>query len=308
MHGLIKGKEALIRFYSRNDTYLTAALKFVIAFLALFYVRENGGVIEPLGQLTVVLIIAAFCSFLPSNALLLAGTVYLTAQFYGVSLEAAIVGGVVLIIMLLFYFCFIPKQAYVVVLTALCIGWKIPLALPLVCALMVGPGALVGIICGCAVSTLGQYLRNSKGAVDQFGEAFFNHIMELFQGLLMRRELLVTLVILTAVFLLVYLIRRMPVQYSWQIAIVSGVLVYGLLSGTSMILLDLDLSPVNLAADLMIGAAAGFLVQFFCFSLDYRKVEYLQFEDDDYYYYVKAVSKLRSSMDEGESEEGDYIE
>ena len=54
---------------------------------------------------------------------------------------------------------------------------KIPLALPLVCALMVGPGALVGIICGCAVSTLGQYLRNSKGAVDQFGEAFFNHIM-----------------------------------------------------------------------------------------------------------------------------------
>lgn len=94
MHGLIKGKEALIRFYSRNDTYLTAALKFVIAFLALFYVRENGGVIEPLGQLTVVLIIAAFCSFLPSNALLLAGTVYLTAQFYGVSLEAAIVGGV----------------------------------------------------------------------------------------------------------------------------------------------------------------------------------------------------------------------
>ena len=128
MRGLIKGKEALIRFYSRNDTYLTAALKFVIAFLTLFYVRENGGVIEPLGQLTVVLIIAAFCSFLPSNALLLAGSVYLTAQFYGVSLEAAIVGGVVLIIMLLFYFCFIPGQVYVVVLTALSIGWKIPLS------------------------------------------------------------------------------------------------------------------------------------------------------------------------------------
>ena len=124
----------------------------------------------------------------------------------------------------------------------------------------------------------------------------------------MAREILDLVIYVAVIGLVVYLIRRMPVQYSWKIAIVSGMLVYGLLSGMSMILLDTELSSVNLAADLLIGAAAGFLVQFFCFSLDYRKVEYLQFEDDDYYYYVKAVSKLRSSMDEGESEEGDYIE
>lgn len=308
MRGLIKGKEALIRFYSRNDTYLTAAVKFAIAFLALFYVRENGGIIEPLDQLTVILIIAAFCSFLPSNALLLAGAVYLTAQFYLCSLEAAIVGGTVVLILLLFYFCFIPGQTYVVVLTALCIGWRLPFAVPLVCALLMGPGALVGIICGGAAYTLAQYLHESGPGAEGSGEDFFNHILVLFQGLLRQQQLLAVLVILTASFLVVYLIRRMPVQYSWKIAIVSGMLVYGLLSGMSMILLDTELSSVNLAADLLIGAAAGMLVQFFCFSLDYKKVEYLQFEDDDYYYYVKAVSKLRSNVDDGDCEEGDYIE
>ena len=32
-----------------------------------------------------------------------------------------------------------------------------------------------------------------------------------------------------------------------------------------------------------------FLVQFFCFMVDYTRIENVQFEDDDYYYYVKAV-------------------
>ena len=34
------------------------------------------------------------------------------------------------------------------------------------------------------------------------------------------------------------------------------------------------------------------LLQFFAFSVDYSRTEYTQFEDDDYYYYVKAVPKL----------------
>ena len=35
------------------------------------------------------------------------------------------------------------------------------------------------------------------------------------------------------------------------------------------------------------------VLQGLCFQLDYRRVESLQFEDDDYYYYVKAVPKRK---------------
>ena len=34
---------------------------------------------------------------------------------------------------------------------------------------------------------------------------------------------------------------------------------------------------------------------FFVFAVDYSRTEYVQFEDDDYYYYVKAVPKLTVS-------------
>ena len=34
------------------------------------------------------------------------------------------------------------------------------------------------------------------------------------------------------------------------------------------------------------------VVEFFVLSVDYSRTEYTQFEDDEYYYYVKAVPKM----------------
>ena len=36
----------------------------------------------------------------------------------------------------------------------------------------------------------------------------------------------------------------------------------------------------------------GLLLEFFLFSVDYTRTEHLQYEDDEYYYYVKAVPKI----------------
>jgi len=42
----------------------------------------------------------------------------------------------------------------------------------------------------------------------------------------------------------------------------------------------------------IISGALAFAVQFFKYLLDYSSVEHLQFDDDDYFYYVTAVPKL----------------
>ncbi|MBQ3400195.1 MAG: hypothetical protein IJG61_02180, partial [Lachnospiraceae bacterium] len=41
-----------------------------------------------------------------------------------------------------------------------------------------------------------------------------------------------------------------------------------------------------------IGAALGFILRFFLYQVDYRSTVETQFEDDEYYYYVKAVPKM----------------
>jgi len=46
---------------------------------------------------------------------------------------------------------------------------------------------------------------------------------------------------------------------------------------------------------MIVSAIVAVVYQFFVFSVDYTRTEYTQFEDDDYYYYVKAVPKVSLS-------------
>ena len=59
---------------------------------------------------------------------------------------------------------------------------------------------------------------------------------------------------------------------------------------------DLQLNlPANMLlvfAAVLASAVVGLILQFFFFNLDYTRTERVQFEDDEYYYYVKAIPKI----------------
>jgi hypothetical protein len=46
----------------------------------------------------------------------------------------------------------------------------------------------------------------------------------------------------------------------------------------------------------VVSGGIALIVDFFCFNADYSNIESLQYEDDSYFYYVKAVPKKRSDM------------
>ena len=43
----------------------------------------------------------------------------------------------------------------------------------------------------------------------------------------------------------------------------------------------------------IISILLAYILQFFVLAVDYSRTEYTQFEDDDYYYYVKAIPKVK---------------
>lgn len=52
----------------------------------------------------------------------------------------------------------------------------------------------------------------------------------------------------------------------------------------------------KLLIGLAVTALLAYIIQFFRMSLDYTGVRKLQFEDDEYFYYVKAVPKLKVAV------------
>ena len=58
---------------------------------------------------------------------------------------------------------------------------------------------------------------------------------------------------------------------------------------------NLPVSAGSMIFGIVVSVVIALIYQFFVFAVDYTRTEYLQYEDDDYYYYVKAVPKLTVS-------------
>ena len=90
----------------------------------------------------------------------------------------------------------------------------------------------------------------------------------------------------------------MSIDYAWSIAIGTGAVVdfVVLLLGSMVMGVSLKVLPVLLGS--LISAGLAILLQLAVFSMDYSRTEYVQFEDDEYYYYVKAVPKMTIAVPE----------
>ena len=95
--------------------------------------------------------------------------------------------------------------------------------------------------------------------------------------------------------MVVYLIRRLSVDYAWIIAIVAGTVAQLLVIFVGDFVFGVSVSAGTLIFGLLVSVMLAMIYNFFFFSVDYTRTEYVQFEDDDYYYYVKAVPKMTVS-------------
>ena len=100
--------------------------------------------------------------------------------------------------------------------------------------------------------------------------------------------------------LVVHLVRTRSVDHAWKIGSAAGAAVSVIIASAGSIALDLDISFAVILVSAVLGIAVGLVLEFFFFSVDYSRSENIQFEDDEYYYYVKAVPKVGVAAPEKE--------
>ena len=98
-----------------------------------------------------------------------------------------------------------------------------------------------------------------------------------------------------AAILVVFILKNLSVDYSWSIAIVAGVITQLAVIFIGDFNFNLPVSAGSMIFGIVASVVIALIYQFFVFAVDYTRTEYLQYEDDDYYYYVKAVPKLTVS-------------
>ena len=271
--------------------YILPVLKFVLAMVYFSWINSNMGYMTALDNMFVVLILALICSILPSAMTIFAGFAMMVGHSYALGIDVAGFMLVLILFMMIVFLRFSTEQNIVVVLTPLACAFDLPVLLPVGCGLLSSAlsalPAAGGVIIYYFVRFLGsqsQILQNPEGEI-------MDRITLLSDGLMKNGEMWLTLVAFVAVILVGNLIRTRMFDYAWRIAIVAGGVTYIVIMLIGSIFMGISISVVSMIIFSVVSVLIGLVLEFFVYGGDYTRTERLEYEDDEYYYYVKAVPK-----------------
>ncbi|MGN0132003.1 MAG: hypothetical protein ACI4AA_06160 [Lachnospiraceae bacterium] len=293
MSSLLEMREGLRNFYSKYEVYLTPLFKFLLALISLLCINANIGFMDRLsGNIIIALVLSLMCSFLPMNFIVLISAAFVCAHLYTVSLECGVVAIAVFLLMFILYFRFSPKDTIVVILLPLCFVLKIPYVIPIAVGLLCSPASVVSVSFGTVIYYLILYIKMNSQTISTLeadgAVAKFRYVID---GILGNKEMMITMVAFAAMVIIVYIIRRMSIDHAWTIAMSVGAVIGVVILLVGDLAYDTHISIGFLILGMVISLLIAKVIQFFAFNVDYSRTEYVQFEDDEYYYYVKAVPK-----------------
>lgn len=294
MIALLEVKEKLVRFYGKYEAYVTPLLRFLLGLMAFLLINGNIGYMKLISKTSVALILAAVCSVLPVNAMIAIAALVVLLNLYALSLEVFIVGALVFAFIYFVYFRFSPRYGYNAVLAPVCFKMGIPYIVPVGSGLLGELYSVVSVICGSVIYFFLKGVHENEttlSSVSDAGTSSASRITIALNQLLMNKEMFLVIAVFAITTIVVYIIRRLDIDNAWTVAWVSGILLetIGLISG--YMLLGISGKVFGVIIGGAVSAAIASVLQFMFFNVDYTRTERLQFEDDEYYYYVKAVPK-----------------
>lgn len=275
------------------EAFILPVIKFLLGVIVLSIINGKMGYMTKLDNMAIVLIVSLLCSFLPTGFMAFFAMMFAVLHMYALSIETAAVGLVVFLLLYLLFLRFTAKEALVVVLTPVLCMLKLPYVMPVAMGLIGTPASCVSVGCGVVVYYLLQTVITNAPTINSMGaEEATAKLRLLIDGMLGNKAMLVMIAAFAITVIVVYLIRRMSVDHSWTIAMVAGVMIEVMILLVGDLMYDTNLSIVSALLGAVVTLIACKIIEFFRFCLDYSRTEKVQFEDDEYYYYVKAVPKM----------------
>ena len=285
-------KRFISNFVGKYEAYLKPVGKLTLSLIVFITINASMGYMSKVNNMALVLIAALMCSFMPMNFIVLLAAVFVLLHMYALSLECAVVVLVLFMILFLLYFRLSPKDTITVVLTPMLTAMGIPYIMPVAMGLIGGPMSAASVACGVIVGCVLKNINKNAEALQAMETADMASKLKLIiDSIISDKGMILLIVAFTITVLVVYLISQLPIDYSWSIAVVAGAVVDAVVVFIGNLAMHASLSGFGIFIGTLFAVVVGFIIQFLIFDLDYHRTENVQFQDDDYYYYVKAVPK-----------------
>lgn len=289
-------RDKLIRLYAKRSKWIQALIRFVSAFLMLQTINTQIGYIPEIMSLPVVLGISLVCCILPWSVISILMCVLVVLEFLKVSVVVTGFCLFILLCMLMVDLMFAPGYNFIIFFVPLAFFLKLPFLVPLILGLAAPLTAVIPMLFGLLMHFMISYVSSTAGILADTAQSvgMYEKFVQMIEGVFKNQNLLVFAIAFSFTAAAVYLLRRLSVNYAWMIAVAVGsvldlvLVLFGIATYTGG---TMSVSAVIIGS--VISGLIALAVQFMIFSVDYKQTEYVQFEDDDYYYYVKAIPKVK---------------
>ena len=141
-----------------------------------------------------------------------------------------------------------------------------------------------------------MYVKQNAGILTNEGSVdIVQKYSQILKSVIFNQTMMVMIATCAVGIIIVYLIRRLSMDYSWIIAIIAGSVAELLVIFIGDFVFGVSVAVGQLILGILLSTLIAVVYNFFIITVDYTRTEYVQFEDDDYYYYVKAVPKMNVS-------------
>ena len=241
----------------------------------------------------VIFLLAVLCAVVPDWVFVFAAGAMIGVNCFSVNIEVGLAFAVVFMVMYCMYIRFFPKFAYAIFLVPICYAFGMPYLAPMLIIVITGLGGALPAAFGVmlyyfsnCVSTLHIQLTGAEddAQVEVLGY-FVDHFVK-------NKEMYMVMLIFALVVVGASLVYRLSFPFSHYAAVGVGVVFCLLFTVIFASVMGQTADTSAALGGSLLGLLLGLILELVKGVLDYPHAQRIQFEDDEYYYYVKAVPKL----------------
>lgn len=297
MSTILVWKEQLQNIYAKHSKIVIWIIQFILGLFVFGFINTNVGFIKQYATLLYTIALAVVCAFLPLAMMVLFASLLILIHLYALSLPLMAVTFVIFVVMYLFYFQFTPKMSWLILLTPVAFTLKVPFVIPIAFGLLGLPTGVVPVVFGTIIYYMLDFVKMNASTY-QGGESheITESVMIYFHQMMTNKEMWIMVVAMGVSLLVVYMIHRSSIAHSWKLASAFGAATAVVIGTAGNIGLNTKISYLSMVLGGIAAILVGLLLELLFFAVDYTQTETLQFEDDEYYYYVKAIPKLEITV------------
>ena len=287
-------RDSIKNVVKKYNAAITPVFRFIAAFVTFSLINGNLGYYEKLNGISVIVLLSAISAFFPMGVTVFLAGLLMILHIYSASMFLSLIFIIIIAILYFMLMRLAPGYSAIIIAVPVLSFFHLEVLVPMASGLTGSPIAIFAIIPGIVVSILFNVIKDavkmSSGSM-QIEDNLQTYIFVI-KSLVENKLMILMIVAAIGVLLATYTCRKLAVSHAYILGIIAGMIANLIIMIVGGLIFEIKVDVLWVLLGTILSGGLALVVQFFKYLLDYSSVEHLQFDDDDYFYYVTAVPKL----------------